>query len=174
MDLFDAIRTRLSYRGSFKDLPVPRTDLDRLVEAGLFAPSGCNAQSTSFIIIDDPVLLRKIGEILDRPYIRTAPAMIACVCATGPARAGSPASYYKEDAAAAVENMLLAITALGYATVWLQGVLSGDVGPRIAALLSVPKDRELLILLPVGVPVEPGKAPTKKTFAERVSYNGFA
>ena len=35
-------------------------------------------------------------------------------------------SFATEDCAASVENMLLAVTALGYATVWLDGVLTAD------------------------------------------------
>ena len=34
MELFDAIRLRHSYRGPFRDLPVPREDLELIVEAG--------------------------------------------------------------------------------------------------------------------------------------------
>ncbi len=54
MDLFEAIEGRYSYRGAFTDAPVPREDLVRIVEAGLKAPSGCNAQTTTFVIAADP------------------------------------------------------------------------------------------------------------------------
>ncbi len=85
------------------------------------APSACNEQVVSFIVVDDPSLLAQIAEIVDKPVCRGAKAMIACVADPRPVYAGL--SFAREDAAAAVENMLLAITALGYATVWLDGIL---------------------------------------------------
>ena len=53
MDVFEAIAKRHSYRGPFRDRAVPRADLERIVQAGLQAPSGKNAQTTSFVIVDD-------------------------------------------------------------------------------------------------------------------------
>ena len=38
---------------------LPREDLARIVQAGLQAPSGCNAQSTTFVILDDPDLIAR-------------------------------------------------------------------------------------------------------------------
>ena len=137
MDLFDAIRQRHSYRGEFTAAAVPRADLEKIVQAGIQAPSGCNAQTTSFVIVDDPPLLRQIAEIVDKPVCRSAKAMIVCVADPRPAYAN--VSFAVEDCAAAVENMLLAITALGYATVWLDGVLRAeDRAGRIGRLLGVP------------------------------------
>ena len=39
MDLFEAVTKRHSYRGTFRVQPVPRSDLERIVQAGLQAPS---------------------------------------------------------------------------------------------------------------------------------------
>ena len=38
----DTIFSRTSYRGSFKEEPIPREDLTAIMEAGIAAPSGCN------------------------------------------------------------------------------------------------------------------------------------
>ena len=56
---------RHSYRGPFRDEPVPREHLRRIVEAGLLAPSGENAQTTTFVIVDDPAIVRAIASM---PY----------------------------------------------------------------------------------------------------------
>ena len=53
MDVMEAIRNRHSYRGRYRDVPVPREDLVRIMQAGLDAPSGCNKQTTSLIAVDD-------------------------------------------------------------------------------------------------------------------------
>ena len=171
MDLFDATANRHCYRGEFTDAPVSRKDLEKIVQTGIQAPSACNEQIATFVIVDDPKLLGQISEILgDKPYCRTAKAMIACVADPRPVYA--KLSFAAEDCAAAVENMLLAITALGYATVWLDGALrSEDRAARIGALLGVPGGRTIRILLPLGVPAGPVLPREKLPFDRRAWFN---
>ena len=78
MNVFEAINSRRSYRGKFKDTKVPREDLVKIMEAGLAAPSGCNKQTTSLISVDDPEVLAKLKGVIDPPVAQTAPAAI-CV-----------------------------------------------------------------------------------------------
>lgn len=170
MDLFEAIGKRHSYRGPFTDAPVPEEDLKRIVQAGIQAPSGKNEQTTSFVILNDPDLVRQAAEIINRPVCQTAKAMIVCVTDPRPTFYGH--SFHAEDCAAAVENMLLAITALGYATVWLDGVLRlEDVAERLAALLGVPTGKIVRIVLPLGVPAEAVAQKEKLPFEKRAWFN---
>jgi nitroreductase len=172
MDLFDAIASRYSYRGEFADSSLPRADLAKIVQAGIQAPSACNAQVVSFVIVDDAKLVRQIAEILEKPFCLTAKAMIVCVADPRPVY--SNLSFAAEDCAAAVENMLLAITALGYASVWLDGVVRAeDRAVRIGRLLDVPPDRQVRIVLPIGVPVEPGAQRDRFPFADRAWFNRY-
>jgi nitroreductase len=172
MDLFDAIAKRHSYRGSFTDAPVPREDLIKIVQAGIQAPSGKNEQTTSFVVVDDPALIAQIADLFNRPVCSTARAMIACVVDPRPVLPSL--SFAVEDSAAAVENMLLAVTALGYATVWLDGVLRRDgIAARIGSLLGVPDGLTVRILLPLGVPAEPGQQKDKLPFSQRAWFNRY-
>jgi len=172
MDLFDAIAQRYSYRGEFLDEPVPRADLMKIVQAGIQAPSACNEQVASFVIVDDPELLASLAEIVDRPVCRTAKAMIACVADPRPVY--RDIAFPVEDCAAAAENMLLAVTALGYASVWLDGVLrTGDVAARVGRLLGVPQTHTVRILLPIGKPASPGRQQPRKPFAQRAWFNHY-
>ncbi len=172
MDLFDAIAKRRSYREGYTDAPVSRADLEKIVQAGIQAPSGKNEQTTSFVIVDDPKLLAQIAAIVDRPMCHTAKALIACV--TDPRPVFHDISFAAEDCAAAVENMLLATTALGYASVWLDGVLRfNNVAARIGQLLGVPEGRTVRILLPIGVAAEPGQQKEKLPFDQRAWFNRY-
>ncbi|MGI6418858.1 MAG: nitroreductase family protein [Thermoguttaceae bacterium] len=172
MELFEAIGKRHSYRGPFTDAPVPEEDLRRIVQAGIQAPSGKNEQTTSFVILNDPALVRQAAEIINRPACQTARAMIVCVTDPRPTFYGH--SFHAEDCAAAVENMLLAITALGYATVWLDGVLRlDDVADRLAALLGVPSGKIVRIVLPLGVPAEAVAQKEKLPFETRAWFNRY-
>ena len=170
MDLFDAIAKRYSYRGEFTAVVVPRTDLHKIVQAGIQSPSACNQQVASFVIVDDPSLLQKIADIVDKPFCRSAKAMIVCVADPRPVFADI--SFAAEDCAAAVENMLLAITALGYGSVWLDGVLRRENrAAKIGQLLGVPADKSVRILLPIGVPAEPGQQRERLPFGQRAWFN---
>jgi nitroreductase len=172
MDLFDAIGNRYSYRGDFTGAAVPREDLMKIVQAGIQAPSAKNEQVVSFVIVDDPQLLGQIAQIVDKPVCNTARAMITCVADPRPVL--GELSFAVEDCAAAVENMLLAITAFGYASVWLDGVLRAeDKAARIAKLLGVPAGKVLRILLPIGVPVQPGLQKERLPFAQRAWFNRY-
>lgn len=173
MDLFEALQRRHSYRGAFTETPIPRDHLQQIIQAGILAPSGCNAQTTSFVIVDDPKLLAEIGDIMDKPVVRGARAIIVCIVDDKPVYHGM--AFGVEDCAAAVENMLLATTALGYATVWIDGALRiENKAQRIADLLGVPADLSVRIILPLGVPEETRSQPPKRPFDERAAFNRFA
>ena len=114
MNTIQAIMTRRSYRGAYTDAPVPREDLRRILEAGLAAPSGCNLQTTSLVGVDDPAILKELHAVLNKPNMAGAPAAICVLTQPEISRAG--VSFHVQDYAAAIENMLLTIHALGYAS----------------------------------------------------------
>jgi len=167
------ITERRSYRGNYKPDEVPAEHLKMIMEAGLAAPSGCNKQTTSLIAVDDEELLEKLKSEIDPPVAETAPAMI-CVL-TQRVNAYRDRCYAVQDYSAAIENMLLMITALGYQSCWYEGHITDDdrIGDRLAKLLGVPADHELVCVLPVGIAETEPASPKKKEFNERAWFNGF-
>ncbi len=173
MEFFEAIEKRHSYRGGFADDKVSRDDLRKIVTAGLAAPTGCNAQPTTFVIVDDESILEEIRAMHPKnKALQQCRAMIACVVNVEPESVYEDMSFEVEDCAAAVENMLLAITALGYASVWIDGWLRVEErAARIGELLAVPKGKIIRVVLPIGVAVEEYPRPKKKAFDERAWFN---
>lgn len=174
MNLLELIQSRTSYRGRYRPDPVPREDLRRIMEAGLAAPSGCNRQTTSLIAIDDPKLLAELKAAIDPPVARTAPAAV-CVL-TRKIYAYRDRCFQVQDYSAAIENMLLAVKALGYESCWYEGHITDEdkIGRKLADILGVPEEYELVCFLPVGrAAQEPGPSPAKKAFEERAWFNGF-
>ena len=173
MDVLEAIRARRSYRGKYLPTPVPREHLTAIMEAGLAAPSGCNMQTTSLIAVDDPAVLGAIRAEIDPPVGETAPAAI-CVL-TKRVFAYRDKCYATQDYAAAIENMLLAAVSLGYQSCWYEGHITDvdRIGRKMADLLGVPEDYELVCFLPVGVAAGEAKPPKKKPFGERAWFNSF-
>lgn len=174
MDTFEAIRKRASYRGAFTGAPVPREDLERIVEAGLVAPSGHNGQSTSFVVVTDTRLLGELVALTSgKECLKTAQAIVVVVMDPH-ATDDKEFAFGVEDYAAATENMLLAMTSMGYASVWLDGELRrNDVAAQIGELLGVPPEREVRVILPVGVPAQEPRQRPKRGFGERAWFERF-
>jgi len=172
MEFFEVVSRRHSYRGPFQAGPVPREHLQRIVEAGIKAPSGMNLQTTTFVVVDDPALLRQIAALApDNKALNTCPALIALVM-DSPEEMERTMFVGVQDYAAAAAQMLLAITALGYATVWIEGLLSRpENAGAIAELLGVPAPKTVRVLLPLGAPAEPLTDRGRKPFDERARWN---
>ncbi len=80
MDFFEVVKKRQSYRAAFGAELTPRESLRRIVQAGLDAPSGKNAQSTEFVVIDDSVIVDKIRLLHGRnTAMQQAVAYVACI-----------------------------------------------------------------------------------------------
>jgi nitroreductase len=175
MEILETIKNRYSYRGFYKNTPIPREDLKKILEAGLAAPSGCNMQTASFIALDDPELINSISGLVKKNGFKgeNPPAGICVLTQRIPSYADS---YFNvQDYSAAIENMLLAITALGYASCWIEGQVSGsaDTQKQIAKLLNIPADYTVVGFLPVGAAEVEGKRPGYKAFEERAWFNRF-
>ena len=169
----ETIAARHSYRGSYLADPVPRAHLKAIMEAGCHAPSGCNKQTASFIAVDDPEVLMQLHGVTDPPLGESAPAMICVLTKKVIAYRGR--TFYIQDYAAAIENLLLAITSLGYASCWIEGYITDAdrICDKMAAILGVPQDYELVCYLPVGIPAEELRPVKKKPLEARAWLNGF-
>lgn len=173
MNTIEAINKRHSYRGKYKAVPVPKEELITIMKAGLAAPSGCNKQTTSLIGVDDRKLLNKLYSVIQPPVSDTAPAMI-CVL-TKRVNAYRDKCFAVQDYSAAIENMLLAITELGYQSCWIEGHITDDdrICDKMAEILNVPKEYDLVCYLPVGIGEGEPAAPTKSSFEERAWFNAY-
>lgn len=162
MDAMEAIRKRRSVR-DYTGEPIPREDLETIVDAARLAASGNNKQPWDFVVVTerDTIQQLKVASL----WMEKAAAIIAVVM--------DPSSrWWQEDGSAAVENMLIAATALGYGSCWLQGYTM----PReeeFKALLGIPREKRLLTLVPIGVPVQwPTK--DKKSLAEVIHWERYS
>jgi nitroreductase len=163
MDFFEAVETRASVR-AFHRQPISDASLAKILDAGRRAPSGYNLQPWEFIIIRDRQVLSKLGRV--QSCIAQAEAAIGVVVDE------KSTKYWKEDAAAAIENMLLAIVSLGYVSLWVEGyVLQNESYTK--DVLGVPKNLRLLAILPIGRPVSKATQSRKKPLEEITHFNQY-
>lgn len=160
-DLIKVIMTRSSVR-AFLDKPVSDETIEQLLKAAMAAPSAKNSQPWAFVVIKDRTLLEMLGNSLPNAKMTaTAPAAIAICGVLDKTLPGEAHEYWIQDAAAATENFLLAVHALGLGAVWT-GV--HPISERIRILkdvLKLPEGVEPFCLIPFGWPAAPATAKDK-------------
>lgn len=172
MDFFEIIEKRYSHKERFLPDNVPLPDLELIAKAGLAAPTGNNSQCVRLIILPDRKSLKPLCDVAPTDGLLTAPAAIA-VLTDSSAQVGKY-NFEMEDYSASTENMLLAVTALGYVSLWLDSIYFDEDKQKAAlSVLGAPAGYHLRVVLPIGFPDGEGKRRSKMDFEERVSYGRF-
>jgi nitroreductase len=161
MDALEAIRKRRSIR-AYTGEAIPKEDLEKIVDAGRLAASGNNRQPWEFVVVTDRAMIEKLK--VASQWMDKAGAIVAVVM-------DSSSRWWLEDGSAAVENMLIASTALGYGSCWLEGYTL-RLEEQLKALLNVPQEKRLLTLVPIGVPVE-WPTQEKKSLQEVIHWERY-
>lgn len=188
MDCFDALLGRRSCR-SFKDQPVERDKILRMLEAAVYAPSPANKQPWEFIVTANPAYGARLKETSEATkaklaarsgwpwlpafsidFVAQAPTLIVVV--GDPAKNGAeqfldaPSPGYLEACAAAIQNMLLAAHAQGLATLWFSLYEKDDV----RAIFGVNDGKDPVAVICVGYPERVGAAPVRKSIADKTAF----
>jgi nitroreductase len=150
-EVFDVIRKRRTVR-SFTDEEVTDEQVETILEMGMYAPTYLNRRPWFFVVIRDKDLQTTLGETLGvRPYVQQASAVIAVY--------GDPniSNTWDLDGCAAIENMLIAATAMGLGSAWAGS--PGNVAWRQAeelmkSALKVPDGFRALSLVCLGHPAK--------------------
>lgn len=172
MDFFEAVEKRYSHKEAFLPDAVPLEDLERIAKAGLAATTGSNSQCVRLIILPNAEAIKPLYDVSPAKALLTAPAAIALL--TDSRTQTGNLNFEMEDYSAAAENMLLAATALGYASLWLDSPYYDEDKEKAAlAVLGVPQGHRLWAALPVGLPDGAGTRRAKLPFSERVSYGRY-
>ncbi len=124
----ELVSKRVSCRAYRQD-PVPREMLEKMLEAARLAPSACNRQPWRFTVVTDPVLRRKLAEDGVLPgigltWLADAPAILVLGVKKGlithkVAPLISGVDYSMLDIGIAGEHAILQATELGLGTCWV-------------------------------------------------------
>ncbi len=112
----NAIFTRRSIR-RFLEKPVEAEKVERLIRAGMQAPSGKNAQPWEFLVITDAEKRAAVSQMSEYAgCCRYAPVLIATMVNLDKTLPGEP--WWIQDMAACMENMLLQAVEEGLGACW--------------------------------------------------------
>lgn len=146
MDLFDAVRERHSAR-AFSERPVEREKIDKMLEAGSFAPSAVNSQPWRFYVAESGDARGKVLKALMgfNSWAVHAPVLVIVMADLKNAYRKEQKNY-KIDIGLCLENMMLAAEALGLGSC----PCAGFDGKKLSEELGLPDYLEPEIILPVG------------------------
>lgn len=148
--VIENIKKRRSIR-NYKKEQIKEEELQLILEAGTYAPSGCNAQSWHFTVIQDREFIdfmndvakeklknssnetfRKMANNKELDLTHGAPTLVVV---SGKQEAYSPLT----DCSAAIQNMLLAAESLNVGSLWI-GIIDGSFDDeRVAKRLNIPE-----------------------------------
>ena len=171
MTIKQLIESRFSVR-KYKSRKIENDKLLQVLEAARLAPSAVNFQPWHFIVIQNPENLKKIHEVYNRAWIKTAPVIIL-VCADH-SQSWKRASDGKDsadiDIAIAVDHMTLQAAEIELGTCW---VCNFDA-ERCKELFQLPEQIDPLVILPVGYPDLTPADKKRKKLEEIVHWEHFS
>lgn len=163
--LFAALYARRSIR-RYQERPVEPERLVRLLQAAMAAPSACNIQPWEFVVVSTPEGMAQLRAAIPQNGNYNAPAAIV-VCGY-PALIPWDGDDGAADCCAAIENMLLAATAMGLGAVWI----GGFDRETIRGLLDIPADVAPIGIVYVGYPAE-AKEPRTQYLDQAVHWQQY-
>ena len=192
-DLFSVVHRQRACR-AFEEREVDDATVERVLEAATFAPSAENRQPWVFVVVRDPGVRARIGDLTRRAWegggrshsegrlpagllaevdagatggIAAAPVLVV-VCADtrlGDRRVLGPSIF------PAVQNLLLAATALGLGSSLT--TLPLVFGPELAELLALPEEVVPMAAVPLGWPARPLAPPRRLPVRDKAHRDRF-
>jgi nitroreductase len=192
-DFFEVASRQRAHR-RFRDAPVDRHLVRRVLEAATYAPSAENLQPWRFVVVTDRGCRRRIGELTRRAWERGAerhasdrlpPTLLRDVRrgATGGVAAAPvlivvgaettevPASAADASIWPAVQNLLLAAGALGLGAALT--TLPTVFGEELSSLVGFPSTVTPKAVVPLGWPERDLGAPRRRGVDEVAGWDHF-
>jgi len=160
-DILDIIKLRRSIREYKKKIP-SEEDIEKILQAGSWAPSGLNNQPWRFLVIKDKDQKDKLAEFTKYgDIIKDAPAVIV-VCM-------DIADSYNRDKdlmaiGACIQNMCLEAHSLGLGTCWMGEILNRK--KEVCEFLNLYEELELMAVVTLGYSSEHITKGCRKSLSE--------
>ena len=181
MNFQELIHERQSVR-KYRDKPVEKEKIDKLIEAVHVAPSACNSQPWKLVIVNEPELKNKVAKatfnkaISFNKFAVEAPVIAVLVIekAKPIAQIGGlikNQEYPEYDIGIAAAHFCLQAAELGLGTC----MMGWFDEKKIQQLLNIPKKRKIGLVITLGYPTEDYKQRKKnrKPLDEICGFNAY-
>jgi len=163
MSIFDAIRDRRSIR-DFLDKEVTDEQIEQILEAGRWAPSGLNNQPWRFVVIKNEEIKRCVADCTR--YSSTIKAANMLIAVFLDSNVMYDRTKDVQSIGACIQNMLLVIHELGLGACWMGEILNQR--QDVEKLLEVPDNLELMVVLAIGYPTPGNRTSSRKYLDELI------
>jgi len=192
----EIVRTRRSVR-VYKSGKVTGKQLEMILEAARWAPSGANTQPWEFVVTRDRAKMKRVRRIYDeewkqrkledpvnykglkKDYVGDVSVLVLACADPRTMRVylttrqpGDREKLFQASIANAVEHMMLMAASMDLGTVWVS--VREEVEPELRELFKVPEPLRLLWIMPIGHAKSwPKPKPRRKVsdFAHREIYD---
>lgn len=147
----DIIFERRSYR-KFSDRRVEDEKIEKLLRAGMQAPSACDQRPWEFLVVTNQELLDKLSKAT--PYAMCVKNSNCAIVPCYRRNELKSEEYVICDMSACVENILLEATYLGLGGVWIGVAPNEERIHHIEEILDVEDRLVPFCIIPVGYPIE--------------------
>ena len=167
MNFLELAAKRYSVR-KYDPRPVEPEKLDRILRAGMQAPSAMNRQPWEFLVVEKPETIQKIAAVT--PYGKPAArAPMVLVPLVNLETAGEKNRFWVQDLSACVQNILLQITEEGLGGCWM-GIYPDEERTRqLHDMLGLPEHLLPFALISVGYGLQENRF-VDRFSAEKVHY----
>jgi nitroreductase len=165
LDILGVIKSRRSIR-KFDGRPVVDGLLEKVLEAGRWAPSGLNNQPWRFAVIMDQAIKDKISGLTHYSRIVKDSAVLIAVFMDNDS--GYNRLKDSQSIGACLQNMLLEAHSLGLGAVWLGEILKN--ADQVREVLGLANNLELMAVLALGYPAESPNPVKRKGLKDLIIY----
>lgn len=174
----DNIFARKSVR-QYTSEPITAEQLEMLVKAAMAAPSGRNLQPWHFVVVTDQAIKDSMVTNNHNKMISEAAAVVVVCAETMTKMKASPDAteevlmenqLWRDDCAAATENLLLAAEAMGLGAVWTACYPFEERMNPVRAAVGLPENITPYAVVPIGHPAG-NDQPKDKWKPEKVHYD---
>lgn len=149
METLKCIHARRSIR-RFTTESIKEEDINTILSAAFSAPSAHNLHPIEFIVIQNKDNLVQLASKLT--YGRSLNEAQCAICVVGDTNRQNNWEFLNHDAAAATQNMALAITDMGLSSVWIGCTPQYENLHEVHAELSLPEYMKCISILAIGYP----------------------
>lgn len=166
----EEIFSRRSIR-KFQNRPVEKEKLDRILRAGMQAPSAGNQQPWEFIVVEDREALRALSKM--SPYSGPVAGSAFTLVLLGNFDGLKFPLAWQQDMGAAAENILLEAVHLGLGAVWLGAANAESSITFVRSMFHLPEQVHPFSLIAVGYPDGQKNEFIDRYKAEKIHYGMY-
>lgn len=153
----------------YTDKDISSEDMEKLLKAGMNAPSAHNYKPYDLIAVKNKEALKKLADTCIYSHMLNEANAAIVVCSRAD---DEKTPYWQADCGAVTENILLEATHLGIGSCWLGGYPDLEKTAKEKEILGIPEEYKVFCVISLGYPNE-NKKPNDNYYPEKVHYEKF-